>query len=84
MLDRRWGPFTIDRFADHHNALLPRFNSQERCPGGQLDAFAQTDWETERSFCHPPWHALSRLAQLLREVPRAEAVVIAPNWPAQP
>ena len=39
-LDNRWGPHTIDRFASHYNAQLPRFNSRFWNPGTEaVDAF---------------------------------------------
>ena len=82
-LQRLWGPCTIDRFASANNTQLPRFNSAWASPGSSgVDAFAQQDWERERSFCNPPWELLDRLAQHLRET-GARAVVVAPHWPAQ-
>ena len=39
-LNQLWGPYTIDRFADHLNTKLPRFNSRYWCPGTEaVDAF---------------------------------------------
>eukprot|EP00731_Ephydatia_muelleri_P033190 Em0026g10a len=39
-LNALWGPHTIDRFADHYNAQLVRFNSRFACPGAEaVDAF---------------------------------------------
>ena len=35
MLDRRWGPHTVDRFACCYNAKLPRFNSRFFQPGAE-------------------------------------------------
>ena len=39
-VDLVWGPHTIDRFANHVNAKLPRFNSRFWNPGSEgIDAF---------------------------------------------
>ena len=39
-LDQFWGPHIIDRFADHQNNRLLRFNSRCWCPGTEaVDAF---------------------------------------------
>ena len=33
VIDAKWGPHTIDRFASHYNAQVPRFNSKSASPG---------------------------------------------------
>lgn len=79
----RFGPHTVDRFASSDNALLPRFNSARPTPlGSGVDAFAQVDWGVGRSWCHPPWHLLPRLALFLRQT-GAAATVVAPDWPGR-
>ena len=47
MLDSKWGPHTVDRFACSYNAKLSRFNSRFYQLGDEaVDAFAQ-NWEGE-------------------------------------
>ena len=42
LLTRRWGPFTVDRFASASNTLLPRFNSYYFTSGCEVvDCFSQ-------------------------------------------
>ena len=42
MLDSKWGPHTVDRFACSYNAKLARFNSRFYQPGTEaVDAFLQ-------------------------------------------
>jgi hypothetical protein len=74
--------FDIDRFATARNTLLPTFNSYFLEPGcAGVDAFAQADWESTVSYCHPPIGVLPKLANFLLDVhPTARAVVIAPKW----
>lgn len=79
----RFGPHSVDRFASSDNALLPVFNSERAEPrSAGVDAFAQRDWRTGRSWCHPPVALLPRLIDHLRQT-GAEATVVAPDWPAQ-
>ena len=41
VIDAKWGPRTIDWFASHYNALVPRFNSKFSSPGcSGVDALA--------------------------------------------
>ena len=56
-LNRRFGPFTVDRFATNLNAQLPRFNTRYWEPGTEgINALAQ-DWSNENNFANP--HGLS-------------------------
>ena len=49
-----------------------------------MDAFAQQDWHSTVSFCHPPPVLLNKLAAYLADsAPSAKVVVLAPYWPAQ-
>ncbi|EDO30433.1 predicted protein [Nematostella vectensis] len=44
LLNIKWGPYTIDRFATHYNAQLSRFHSKFAAPGScGVDAFTQ-EW----------------------------------------
>lgn len=82
-LDSMWGPHTIDRFATHHNTMLPRFNSMFWCPGAEaVDCFAQ-DLSKDNNWCNPPFWLIPRLLQLLSQQ-RAEATLVVPLWPTRP
>ena len=55
-----WGPFTIDRFANHNNAKVTRFNSKYFVPGTEaIDAFTQ-DWSLENNLLVPPTKLILR------------------------
>lgn len=82
MLDRKWGPHSIDRMASDLNNVVPRFNSRRLCPGTEaVDCFTQA-WGEENNFILPPFAMIERV---LRHVLEEEAVatVIIPVWPAQ-
>jgi hypothetical protein len=83
LLEQRWGPHTVDRFASLLTAQLPRFNTRFWEPLSEgVDAFAQC-WTQENNYVNPPW---ALLPQVINKViqDRAVATIIAPEWPGQP
>ena len=90
VLDRKvgWGPFTIDRFADHANRQrgaggpLP-FNSLYACPGcAGVDAFTQEWGEGSVNWCHPPARLVGRVWRFMQEQAVQRAVLLLPVWPS--
>ena len=82
-LDRRFGPFTIDRFASNLNAQLPRFNTRFWEPNSEgINALAQ-NWGQESNYANPPWALIPRVIQKVIS-DQAECTLIAPIFPAQP
>ena len=79
VLDARWGPHTVDRFASSANAQCPRFNALYHCPGVEaVDCFTQ-DWKGENNWCNPPFGLVARLWSFMREQ-GIVATVIIPVW----
>ena len=77
ILDVRWGPHTIDRFACSYNAKLSRFNSRFYQPGTEaVDAFLQ-DWEFENNWLLPPVSLIARVVDHLR-LCNAEGTLVIP------
>ncbi|CAI7915543.1 unnamed protein product, partial [Closterium sp. NIES-53] len=56
LLDRRWGPHSVDLFANAQNALLPRFFSKVPHPRAEAINALSKDWHGERGFAFPPPH----------------------------
>jgi hypothetical protein len=84
ILDRRWGPHTIDRFATMCNTQLPVYNSRLADPlSAGIDALAQADWASHNNYVNAPFRLLSRILRVIKEQ-GATATVIAPWWTAQP
>ena len=81
ILDRMWGPFTIDRFADSSNTKLKRFNSKYLCPNTeQVDSFTSA-WTGENNFIVPPVSLVPRaLAHM--EASGAQGTIVVPFWPS--
>lgn len=83
-LDNKWGPHTIDHFADLMNTQLPLYNSRFRDPQSTgVDAPSQRDWAQHNNWVCPPFRLLPKILDVLCEQ-KAVATVVAPWWPAQP
>jgi hypothetical protein len=86
-LDRRFGPHTVDRFADDQNKHVSSFNSRWFCPGtSAVDALAEP-WSGENNWLHPPTALISIVIAKLRDE-RGHGTLIAPRqvwrqwWPS--
>ena len=83
MLDSRYGPHTVDRFASTYNTQLQRFNSRYWNPGSEaVDAFT-VDWGGENNWLCPP---IGLIPRVLRHAQRckAEGTMIVPYWESAP
>ena len=82
ILEDKWGPHTVDRFATCQNTQTVRFNSLFWDVGTEaVDAFAQ-NWWGENNYINPPWALLPKIVEKII-VEKATATVIAPFFPAQ-
>ena len=82
-LNQKWGPFTIDRFANHKNAKIVRHNALFWNPHCEaVDAFTQ-DWSHECNWVVPPVYLV---ADALRHAKacKASGTLIAPYWESAP
>ena len=53
-INNKFGPFTVDRFADNKNKKVSKFNSKFFCPGSSsVNAFI-VDWSSENNWLCPP------------------------------
>ena len=81
IVDRRYGPHSVDLFATRDNRLLPRYVLWHPDPSAvAVDAFL-FPLKGENPYCFPPVTCIPRL---LREVLRQQVTVtlIAPDWQA--
>lgn len=84
LLNRRFGPHTVDRFASFSNTQLKRYNSRYLDPFTEgVDALAQTNWGEENNYCNPPWRLIPQILNVI-VAQQADATLIAPMWKAQP
>lgn len=84
VLDLKFGPHTIDRFAAATNAHLTVFNSLYHDPyTSGVDALAQGDWKDHNNFVNPPLFLLPKIIDKVIQ-DQALATIVAPVWKAQP
>lgn len=77
--NQKWGPFSVDRFADSNNNKLDNFNSRFWTPGSKgVDAFA-FDWCEDNNWLVPPIHLVCRVLNHLR-ICKGKGVIIVPLW----
>ena len=73
----------MDRFADHHNTQLPRFNSRFWNPGTEaVDAFT-CDWGSETNWICPPPYLIPRVIRHAQKT-KAKGTLIVPLWRSAP
>ena len=82
MLDRLWGPHTVDRFTSELTTQLPRFNSLYWDPKTEaVDAMMQ-NWVGENNFVNAPFWMLPKIIRKVKEE-GAKVTLIAPVWSSQ-
>ncbi|KAK3090119.1 hypothetical protein FSP39_009337 [Pinctada imbricata] len=78
-LNKKWGEFSCDIFADCKNKKVSKFFSKYYSPGTSgVDAFAQ-NWDGENCWLVPPPNLICRTVSHLR-ICKAFGVLIVPRW----
>ena len=81
LIDSRWGPHTVDRFASKHNAKLNRFNSRFLDYNTEaVDAFT-VDWQGENNYLCPPVYLVPRVLRHAQAC-RCVGSLVVPEWPS--
>ena len=81
VIDAKGGPHTIDRFALHYNARVPRFISKFASPGcSGVDALAQ-DWLDEKNWVCSPVSAIFPSVRALSSCSDYGTFIVA-QWPS--
>ena len=81
ILNNKWGPISIDCFANYYNAKLPRFYSlfnSRGCEG--VDAFAH-NWAGETCLLVPPVSIVGRVLLHLK-LCRSKGILVVHFWPS--
>jgi len=82
-VNKIWGPFTVDLFASRSNTQLKRYVSWKLDPEAIAVDALQMSWNREKGYAFPPFCMIGRcLAKVQAE--KADLILIAPVWPAQP
>ena len=81
ILNRRWGPFSVDCFANDYNKRLDRFFSLYNSPGcAGVDAFC-FNWKDELCLLVPPVCVVGKTLRHL-QLCNATGVLVVPAWPS--
>ena len=81
MLDKCWGPHSIDCFANYYNIKVEKYFSKFWNPGTfGVDAFFQS-WKNENCLLVPPVNLVSSTL-LFMERDCALGTLIVPDWPS--
>ena len=76
---QKWGPFTVDRFADNENTVCARFNSKYHVPKTEaIDCFAE-NWALENNWVVPPIGLIGRTIRFMI-ANRFSGVLGVPEW----
>jgi hypothetical protein len=79
ILEDKWGPHTVDRFASHENFKINKFNSRNWTPDtAGVDSFA-FDWRGENNLLVPPIYLIPRVIRYCLLL-KAKATLIVPAW----
>jgi hypothetical protein len=82
MLNSRFGPFTIDLFANYLNHQLPVYFSWMPDPNSEaIDALSQT-WPKTGCYAFPPFILIPQVLQRV-QISQSTLLLIAPYWPQQ-
>ena len=78
-INKKWGPFTCDVFADANNHKLPIFFSPYWCPGtAGVDAFA-FNWSVYNCWLVPPVKLVAKAIMHLSAC-HGHGVLVVPKW----
>ena len=80
-ISKRFGPFTIDRFADNLNTQTRRFNSKFYCPQTEEVNCFTKNWKGENNFLCPPISLIGSTIRHLR-ICKATGTLVIPVWPS--
>ena len=81
--EEKWGPHSVDRFANHENTQLPRFNSRFWCPCTEaVDAFSFS-WAGENNWLVPPIFLIPKVLNHMAALGGRPTLVV-PAWPSAP
>jgi len=80
-LSEKWGPVTIDRFANENNSKVKKFNSKYVCKNSSgIDAFS-FDWSNEVNWLVPPIHLIPKaITHFITSKHYSKAIMLCPYW----
>lgn len=83
VLNLKWGPHTIDRFASTYNTKCCRFNSRFWVPGTESVNSLDQKWSGENNWVVPPPKLILKCIQKI-QCEEANCTLIIPLWKSAP
>lgn len=82
LMDREWGPHTVDLFASPDNHQLRRFMTWKPSPGAIGHDALQHQWQPLGNvYLCPPWNLLPLVLEKIR-LEQITATIVTPHWPS--
>ena len=80
-IQKKFGCFEVDRFADSNNKKVLRFDARYHCPGCETVNTFTGDWSNTFNWWCPP---ISLVGDMLKQAKlcRASGVLLVPEWPS--
>jgi len=79
-INKKWGPFSIDRFADKTNRKVVRFNSKFHCENSEgVNAYIRNWGGSENNWIVPPINSISNVIRQA-VIQKAKGVIVVPRW----
>ena len=83
LAEEKWGPHSVERFANHENTQLPCFNSRFWCPGTEVvDAFSFS-WVGANNWLVPPIFLIPKVLNRMVALGGCGTLVVR-AWPSAP
>ncbi|MEW8545049.1 MAG: reverse transcriptase domain-containing protein [Candidatus Thiodiazotropha sp.] len=83
LLDRKWGPHSVDRFASNFNNKCVRFNSRWWVPGTEAIDSLGENWAGENNWVVPPPRLVLTCINKV-EAEKANCTLVIPEWKSAP
>lgn len=81
-IQKIWGPYDVDLFADRTNHLLPCYVSWKPDPGALAVDDLSIPWSTfSHPYFNPPWSLIQTCLNKIMQERLPLATIVAPCWP---
>lgn len=78
-LERQFGPFTVDLFAEENNYQVKKFYSNYKCPlSSGINTFCHS-WDKENAWVCPPVKKIIQVMKKLQST-KGSGVLVVPEW----
>ena len=84
VLDRLWGPHSVDRFASRMNRQVQRYNGKRWDVECEAVGALEQEWRGENNWCNPPFSLFPSIVRKLEAIRwDVELSMVVPRWEGQ-